>query len=443
VLPKVGNEADLVPAPNVFASDFRAEPKENPEVGAAGVAADEPPPNLKISDVDDDAPGAMLPNEKDFGCSAATGGCVEVDDVPNWKSEAGLAGSVDGNADVDTLGADMPNWNVLLAVVVVAVAGAPSGLASAALPKLNSDGGSAEDASADFPNEKAKPDFGSSEGFGIEAPMPNVGAADDVVSFLSVAPKENVAAGFAAVDADPKAKTPAPAGFSSAFLMASPKLKLGAASVLSFLSPTAPKATTGAAAKADAKLGGLAASSDLGNADAVETEEDPNANSEGLSDEAVVAAVVVAVVAFADAAAADPKAKSAGGFSVVDASVDVFDAVDPKLKAGALAAGSDFFSPADDEPNEKIAGSGAADETVVVVVVEAVVVVPAAAAVVDDWPKEKENAGLGSEAEVVVAAVVVVVVEAAVVDVSVAAGLAALPNENPPKPEAVVAGGAT
>jgi hypothetical protein len=180
------------------------------------------------------------------------------------------------------------------------------------------------------------------------------------------------------------------------------------------LSPVAPKPTTGAAAKADAKLGGLVTSAGFGN-EGTEADDDPKANSEGFSvaDVAVVAAAVVAVFTFVAAAAADPKAKSAGGLSVDADSVDGFvaaDAADPKLKVGALVAGSDFFSPADDDPNEKIAGMGAEDETVVVV--EAVVV--AAAAVVEDWPKDKEKAGLGSEeAEVVVEVVVV----AALVDV--------------------------
>ena len=38
VAPKLGNEADFVaplPIPNVLASDFKAEPKEKPELGAA------------------------------------------------------------------------------------------------------------------------------------------------------------------------------------------------------------------------------------------------------------------------------------------------------------------------------------------------------------------------------------------------------------------------
>ena len=92
--PKLGNEADLVaplPAPNVLASDFKAEPKEKPELGAAGVVV-VPPPNLKMSAADEDAPGAaVLPKPKAFGCSAVA--CDVVDDEPNWKSEADLAGS--------------------------------------------------------------------------------------------------------------------------------------------------------------------------------------------------------------------------------------------------------------------------------------------------------------------------------------------------------------
>ena len=275
----------------------------------------------------------------------------------------------------------------------------------------------------------------SSAGFVVsEEPKANDGAAADVASFFSVAPKENVAAGFVAAGVDPKPKSPV--AFSSDFFMASPKLKLGAAaSLLSFLSPVAPKPTTGAVAKAEAKLGGLDGSSGFGN-EGAEAEEDPKANSEGFSgaDVVVVAAVVVTfVVVGAD----DPKPKRAGGLSAVVASVESFApavAADPKEKVAGLVADSVFFSAEDDdEPNEKMAGIGAEAATVVVVVAAAVVVV------VVDWPNEKERAGLGSEVVVVDAAAVVVATVEVLSDDS-AGPLGAAPNENPPKLAAVVTG---
>ena len=198
----------------------------------------------------------------------------------------------------------------------------------------------------------------SSAGFVVsEEPKANDGAAADVASFFSVAPKENVAAGFVAAGVDPKPKSPV--AFSSDFFMASPKLKLGAAaSLLSFLSPVAPKPTTGAVAKAEAKLGGLDGSSGFGN-EGAEAEEDPKANSEGFSGAEVVVVAAV-VVKFVVDGADDPKPKRAGGLSAVVASVESFApavAADPKEKVAGLVADSVFFSAEDDdEPNEKMAG---------------------------------------------------------------------------------------
>jgi hypothetical protein len=397
---------------------LRAAPNEKPDVTIAGV--EEVVPNLKMSAAEDEAAaGCDVAEPPNVKLLAGSPGFWAGADDPNWKIDAGFDASVDSDGAEATLGVESPNWKVPAVVVTAAAPITEDGFVSGAFPKLKSDGGSdgAEvDESAGFPNENENPDFVSSAGF---AAPPNTNV--DGASFFSTfgAPKENDDACFAS-DADPNANIE---GFSSAFLIASPKLKAGAGS-LSFLS--LPPRVADEAANALPKLGGFD-SSGFGNAsdDGAAAVEDPKPNSDGFAE----AVVVVTAAAVVSPVAADPNVKVAGGLSavVVETAGD-----DPRPKTAGFTAsdGSVFFSVAD-EPKEKIAGSDGAAVEAVVVAVEAV-----------DCPKEKENVGFGSvaavvAAAVVVAAVVVVVVAAAA---SVAAVFCKTPKENPPKPEEVVLG---